>query len=115
MSHIVDIAPTFKISCELDYNTAGNAISEPSYVYADFYAEIGCIKTFWKDRLRLNLSITNLFNTSRERWRLDTNGIIFEKWNDDGRRTIMLSATYRFNQSKSKYKGTASTSELNRL
>lgn len=115
MSHIVEITPTFKISCELDYNSAGNAISEPSYNYADFYAEFGCIKTFWRDRLRLNLSITNLFNTSRERWRLDTNGIILDKWNDDGRRTFMLSATYRFNQSKSKYKGTASTSELNRL
>ena len=115
MSHILELTPTFKVNCEVDYYTAGNSISEPSYNYADFYAELGCVKTFWNDRLRLNLTVTNLFNTSRERWGLDTNGIIFEKWNDDGRRTFMLSVTYRFNQSKSKYKGTASTSELNRL
>ena len=115
MSHILELTPTFKVNCEVDYYTAGNSISGPSYNYADFYAELGCVKTFWNDQLRLNLTVTNLFNTSRERWGLDTNGIIFEKWNDDGRRTFMLSVTYRFNQSKSKYKGTASTSELNRL
>ena len=115
MCHHVELTPTLKIFCEADYTTAGNSDSEVGYDYANFYAEAGCIKTFLHDRLRLMLSVTNLFNTSREKWRLDTNGIVYEKWNDNGRRTFLLTATYRFNQSKSKYKGTASTSELNRL
>ena len=115
MCHHVELTPTLKIFCEADYMTAGNSDSEVGYDYANFYAEAGCIKTFLHDRLRLMLSVTNLFNTSREKWRLDTNGIVYEKWNDGGRRTFLLTATYRFNQSKSKYKGTASTSELNRL
>ena len=115
MYHLVELTPTLKIFCEADYTTAGNTDSEVGYDYANFYAEAGCIKTFFHDRLRLMLSVTNLFNTSREKWRLDTNGILYEKWNDNGRRTFLLTATYRFNQSKSKYKGTASTSELNRL
>ena len=115
MYHHVELTPTLKVFCEADYTTAGNLGSEVGYYYADFYAEAGCIKTFFGERLRLMLSVTNLFNTSREKWRLDTNGILYEKWNDAGRRTFLLTATYRFNQSKSKYKGTASTSELNRL
>lgn len=115
MYHHVELTPTLKVFCEADYTTGGNSDSEVGYDYANFYAEAGCIKTFLGDRLRLMLSVTNLFNTSREKWRLDTNGILYEKWNDNGRRTFLLTATYRFNQSKSKYKGTASTSELNRL
>lgn len=115
MYHLVELTPTLKVFCEADYTSAGNLESEVGYHYANFYAEAGCIKTFFRDRLRLMLSVTNLFNTSREKWRLDTNGILYEKWNDDRRRTFLLTATYRFNQSKSKYKGTASTSELNRL
>ena len=115
MSHHVELTPALKIFCEADCTTAGNLDSELAFHYANFYAQVGCIKTFLHDRLRLVLSVTNLFNTSREKWRLDTNDILYEKWNDDGRRTFLLTATYRFNQSKSKYKGTASTSELNRL
>ena len=115
MYHLVELTPTLKIFCEADYTTAGNLSNEVGYHYDNFYAEAGCIKTFMHDRLRLMLSVTNIFNTSREKWRLDTNGILYEKWNDDGRCSFLLTATYRFNQSKSKYKGTASTSELNRL
>ena len=37
------------------------------------------------------------------------------KWNDNDKRTFKLTVTYRFNESKSKYKGTASTDELKRL
>ena len=115
MYHLVELTPTLKVFCEADYTTAGNLSNEVGYHYSNFYAEAGCIKTFFHDRLRLILNVTNLFNSSREKWRLDTNGILYEKWNDDGRRTFLLTATYRFNQSKSKYKGMASTSELNRL
>ena len=115
MSHHVELTSLLKIFCESDCTTAGNLDSELAFHYANFYAQVGCIKTFLHDRLRLVLSVTNLFNTSREKWRLDTNDILYEKWNDDGRRTFLLTATYRFKQSKSKYKGTASTSELNRL
>lgn len=115
MYHLVELTPSLKLFCEADYTTAGHLDSEVGYHYDNFYAEAGCIKTFFHDRLRLMLSVTNLFDSSREKWRLDTNGILYEKWNDDGRLAFLLTATYRFNQSKSKYKGTASTSELNRL
>ena len=65
MSHHVELTPTLKIFCVADYTTAGSLDTELAYHYANFYAQVGCIKTFLHDRLRLVLIVTNLFNTSR--------------------------------------------------
>ncbi len=103
------------MGCEIDYTTAGHTDNDVIYYFANSYAELYCIKTFLNNRLRFNLSVTNIFNTSREKWQINTNGIISNKWNDNNMRTFKLTVTYRFNESKSKYKGTASTDELKRL
>ena len=114
MNNIIELSSSLKLGLDIIYNTAGNSANDISYDYADFCTEIYCVKTF-NEKLRLNFSVYNVFNTSREKWKLKGNGIVFGKWNDGNRRSIELMVTYRFNQSKSKYKGTSSTSELNRL
>ena len=113
INNLINIAPTFQAGCDMSYHTSGHMGT--CYFYSNFHTDIYFIKTFWNEKLRLNLKVTNLFNTNYEKWRMVTNGITLEKWNDGGRRTLWLSATFRFNPSKSKYKGTASTNELNRL
>ena len=114
MNNIIELSSSLKLGLDIIYNTAGNSANDISYDYADFYTEIYCVKTF-NEKLRLNFSVYNVFNTRREKWEFKGNGIVFGKWNDGNRRSIELMVTYRFNQSKSKYKGTSSTSELNRL
>ena len=103
----------YLLGCDMEYNTAGN--SGLQHQYANFYAEIYGVKTFFQERLRLNLKVTNVLNTSRERWSNSQNGVFFDMWNDGERRTVVLTLTYRFNQTKSKYKGEASTEELKRM
>ena len=111
--NMVKLPHSYMLGCDMEYNTAGNLAL--MHQYADFYTSVYCLKTFLKDKLRLNLKVRNLLNTSRERWSLSRNGIFCDKWNDGDRRTFQLSVTYRFNQTKSKYKGEASTDELKRM
>ncbi|BCS84689.1 TonB-dependent receptor family protein [Prevotella herbatica] len=115
MDNLLKLSTSFNVGCEIDYTTAGHTDNGVRYYYANSYAELYFVKTFLNNRLRLNLSVTNIFNTSREKWQIDTNGVISNKWNDNDKRTFKLTVTYRFNESKSKYKGTASTDELKRL
>jgi len=109
----VELSHSYLLGCDMSYSSSCN--SNLVYQHADFDTDIYGIKTFLNDRLRLNLKVSNLFNTSRLRWGMNQNGIAFNLWNDGGRRTFQVSLTYRFNQTKSKYKGEVSTDELNRM
>lgn len=115
LDNSLELPRQFSIGLDLDYCTAGNADNDLCYNYANFYTSAYCIKTFLNDRLRLKLSATNFLNTFREKWRKETNGISLEKWNDSGKCTIMFTVSYRINNQNSKYRGKASTEELNRL
>ena len=81
MDHLIELSKSFKMGCEMDYNTAGNSDYDVRYIYANYYTELYCIKTFLDDRLRFNFSVSNIFNTSREKWQINTNGILCNKWN----------------------------------
>lgn len=115
IDNIVELPHSLILGCDLNYNTSGDADWDLAYQHDDFGADVYAVKTLLHDKLRIKFSVTNVFNTSRERWDKCTNGIILEKWNDAGRRTVGLTVTYRFNQTKSKYKGEAATDELRRL
>ena len=65
---------------------------------------------------QLRAGMLDIFNTSRERWTLDTYGTHFEKWNNPHNQSVYVRVAYTFNPAKSKYKGgSAGQSELNRL
>ncbi len=62
------------------------------------------------------MSATDIFNTSNSDWAMNTYGVFVNKQQSIDYREISLSATYRFNPKKSKYKGqNASDSEMERL
>jgi hypothetical protein len=109
----VKLSHSYLLGCDMNYSSAYH--SNLVYQHADFDTDIYGIKTFLNDRLRLNLKVSNLFNTSRQRWDMNQGGITLNLWNNEGRRTLEVSVTYRFNQTKSKYKGEVSTDELNRM
>lgn len=109
----LELPKSWVIGLDVDYNTSGNG--QVSYYYSDTNVDLYCLKTMLKDKLSLKFMISNLFNSSRERWDKNSNGYHLEKWNDSGRRTFSLIAIYKFNQSKNKYKGSVSSDEIKRL
>lgn len=115
IDNTVELSRTFILGCDINYNTSGDSDWDFAYQYDDFGTDIYAVKTLLHDKLRIKFSVTNVFDTSRERWDKYTNGIMLEKWNDAGRRTVGLTVTYHFNQKKNKYKGEAATDELKRL
>lgn len=115
IDNTLELSRSFILGCDINYNTSGDSDWDFAYLHDDFGTDIYAVKTLLHDKLRIKFSVTNVFNTSRERWDKCTNGIMLEKWNDAGRRTVGLTVTYRFNQKKNKYKGETATDELKRL
>lgn len=73
-------------------------------------------KTFLGKSLTIRLAATDIFNTARNDWTMDTYGIHVDKHQRYDRRGMALSITYDFQPRKSGYKGSpASESEMNRL
>lgn len=113
--NLVELPHQLLLGMDFSYNTSGNMDSDIAFQFENFCINAYCIKTFLKDKLRIKFSVSNIFNTSREKWSKNINNISLYKWNDGGRRTFELTVSYRINQFKTKYKGEASTDELKRL
>lgn len=113
--NILNLPHNVILGCGMNYNTEGNYDADLAYYSSDFCLDAYCIKTVWKSRLRLKLSISNAINTSREKWSKSTNGIYLNKWNDGGKLTIMFTASYCINKIINKYKGEYSSDEIYRL
>lgn len=66
--------------------------------------------------MQIKVSATDIFNTSNSDWTMNDYGVFVNKQQSINSRGVSLSATYRFNQKKNKYKGqNASNSEMERL
>ncbi len=113
MENTVNLPHNFTLGADIDWNNEGN--NDVQVAYSNFNFDAYCIKTFFKDRLRMKLAVENLFNTYHDNWSMKTNGTIYEKWTDQGRRTFSLSVKYTFNPAKKKYKGEAASNEIQRM
>ena len=113
LENTVTLPNNLILGADIDWNFEGN--NDVQVEYSHFNFDAYCIKTFFKDKLRVKLAVENLFNTYYDNWYMNTNGIYSEKWTDQGRRTFSLSVKYTFNPAKKKYKGEAASSELNRF
>ena len=73
-------------------------------------------RTFFNKSLTVKLSVSDIFNTAKNDWTMNTFGIFVDKKQSNDNRGIALNIIYNFQPYKSKYKGSsASESELNRL
>ena len=115
MENTVSLPHNLTLGADMNWNSSGHDAGNLRYAYSNFNFDAYCIKTLFNNRLTLKFSVDNLFNTSRETWMMEINGIRMEKWTDMPRRTLTLSAKYTFNPAKKKYKGEAASSELNRF
>lgn len=73
-------------------------------------------KTFMNDRLGVNLRVNDIFASQRSSFIIYGDHMQFDKWNYSDTRSIRLTVQYKFNTTRSKYRGTgAANEELNRL
>lgn len=95
------------------YNTRGN--SSGDYKYQNFRSDLYLSRSFLNNNLRINLRCNDLFNSSRIKRYTYVDNAFFYKKEDTDSRGLLLSVSYRFNQTKNKYKGTRASSEIDRL
>lgn len=104
----------FYFNLDGDFRTRGNtgivALRPSGGVNASIY------KSFMKDRLSLNLQGYDLFATQRNSSFFYGTSMTFDKWNYSDYRQVRFTVRYKFNTTRSKYKGTgAAQDEMRRL
>ena len=73
-------------------------------------------KTFMNDRMNVNLRVNDIFASQRSSYIIYGDCMQFDKWNYSDTRNVRLTVSYKFNSTRSKYRGTgAANEELNRL
>lgn len=97
----------YNFQSEGHYDTA---LLRPTHVVS-----VRVMKKFLDKRLSLSLDVSDLLDTSKEEYLLKMNNIEIYNHTKFDSRKISLAITYEFNTQKSRYKGTRSTDEINRL
>ena len=77
--------------------------------------DLSVSKRLLKNQLTINLSGNDIFKTRTNKWEMNYGKI--NLWYDKNidSRSVSLTVSYRFNSTNSKYKGTQSSDEINRL
>ena len=107
------IFKNLQLGVDINYNTRGNL--NLYYMYEGFLMDIYLSKTFFDDKLRINLQGNDIFNTDRSKRNMRINNISVYNLNDLNSCGATLSVSYRFNATESKYKGKRASDEINRL
>lgn len=112
-NNIIQLPKDFQLALNMGGNLHGN-LDVSTYKPA-FRTDIKLSKRLYGNKLIIALNATDIFATDLERWSMNTDIIHYNKWNDGDNRGFSLQLTYRFNSSKTKYKGQGATDEINRL
>lgn len=113
-NNMIRLPKDFQLALNIRGNLQGN--SDISIYKPAFRTDIKLSKNFYDNKLSVVLNATDIFATDLERWSMNAGTVYFDKWNDRDSRGLNLQLTYRFNTSKTKYKGEGtSNSEINRL
>jgi len=87
-----------------------------STVKPNFRTDFSIRKQFWNKKWSALIGISDIFDTSRERWTMKVEEIYVKKWNDRDSHSVYFRLSYKFNTAtKNRYKGQKSTTEINRL
>lgn len=95
---------------------SGRSAKQESFIYRKsvFFSSLRVQKKL--GQWQLTAGLIDLFNTSRDRWSLTTNGVAYDLWSNPHERGFLIRVSYIFNPAKSKYKGgQAGQSEMKRL
>ncbi|WP_160150037.1 outer membrane beta-barrel family protein [Parabacteroides sp. Marseille-P3160] len=95
------------------YASSGNF--GPVYTKRFWGVDIKCTKELLDKNLSIMLGVDDVFNSNRTKWNMIYQNISMDYDSNMHTRQIYLTLTYRFNQSKGKYKGRQAIDEINRL
>lgn len=105
---------TFTGNLTLFYRSKGN--SSIMLMKPNQGVNVSLNKTFMNDRMSVNLRVNDIFASQRSSYIIYGDCMQFDKWNYSDTRNIRLTVSYKFNSTRSKYRGTgAANEELNRL
>ncbi|MBQ8441758.1 MAG: TonB-dependent receptor [Bacteroides sp.] len=100
----VKFTDSFWINADAFYQTKGQA-DNTKYLEDSWYMNLNLYKSFLNNRMSLQLQVTDLFNT-RKSHVLMYSGLRTMELDNEMCRTVSLTFRYKFNPTKSKYKGT---------
>ena len=100
----VKFTDSFWLNADAYYQTKGQAFNADRLV-DNWYMNLNLYKGFMNNRMSLQLRVTDLFNTQKSHNRIYS-GLRTMELDDELRRTVSLTFRYKFNPTKSKYKGT---------
>lgn len=103
----------WQLGVDIRISSEGNANAE--YLSSSWQTNLYINKSFLHDKLMLNISSNDLFNTSKYRVNFISNNLATYYDNKMYRQNIQVSITYRFNNTSNRYKGSRSSDELDRL
>lgn len=103
----------FQAGLNASYSSKGH--SSLSYMYDSSAIGFYLTKHFLNKKLRINISGSDIFNMAQRKRIMDMNNIVALQSQHREQRMFTISATYRFNSTKDKYRGERATREANRL
>lgn len=114
LSNYFRFGKTFTGNLTLFYSSKGN--ESIMLMKPDQGVNVSLNKTFLNDQLSVNLRVNDVFASRRNSYIIYGDHAEFDKWNYGDTRNIRLTVNYKFNSTRSKYRGTgAANEELNRL
>ncbi len=99
----------FTVMVDFQGNSKGN--SSLNYVYDNFRMNMQITKTFMKDKLVLNMRGTDITGTYKQKYLMDVYPVTSFINKDLDTRSFQFSIRYKFNASRSKYKGNSASEE----
>ncbi|MCL2290354.1 MAG: TonB-dependent receptor [Bacteroidetes bacterium] len=113
MGNNITLPKNWQIGADVSYVSSGNY--SIFYVHGVFKMGFHVSKSFFKNKLRINLRGSDIFNTEREKVDTQINNIAIRLNKNSNTQGVHLSVTYRFNATQNKYRGEAASDEQNRL
>lgn len=99
----------FTVMIDFEGNSKGN--SSLNYMYDNFRMDMQVTKTFMNDKLVLNMKGTDITGSYRQKYLMDVYPVTSFINKDLDSRSFQLSIRYKFNASRSKYKGNSASEE----
>lgn len=98
---------------DIYFASNGNRLAE--YINHYWQVNVYLNKSFFNDKLLVNLNINDIFDTNRYKVNYISNNLNTYYNNNMYRQYISVSITYRFNAAKNRYKGNRASDEIDRL
>jgi len=113
--NVFDLSHNWTFTVEMNYTSKGD-MANCSQTKDVFYMNAGVIKTFCHDRFIIKLGCLDIFHGKKTGDLLQNNQMAALQISQYDSREVYLTLRYKFNLTRSKYKGTgAGSSEINRL